>query len=481
MAHDQPAFDLLGLPQEIILQIIEHEVQKEDLENLVLCSKAIFALARTALTKHQEMKWKYSTFIVGDVRLYKPGESRDVPREVHPVVALIKLLANHAVAEYCKVLKIGGVGENGQATGVFPESTLNGVDGTIELAEALTSDLEALVVTELYSQFAFVPQCTTLQLEGFNVLAWVVPFISLQNIEVLELVNGADWFLILFPIFPAMRKTHHRLKEVRLFGDHREDYADMELLCQFAKMSSVRNICGHHVCEVVVNGDEDFWSDATCPSIEEIHLELSGIGAGMFEDLLSYAKVLRVFFYEQGDNLPNNYGRRRTLEALRKYGSESLESLTFVDPRSMFVEADNDKPDRASLREFKVLKHVAIDCFFFVGEDKDDYEIVEELELGSNSEERPGNDQPRLVDILPRSLQTLELYRPRDDFRRMFDGFAELREERLPNLKSITLHKGVSVHHIIRRDLKKLGIKLAFAKGPKKRWACPSCVENPSG
>ena len=331
---------------------------------------------------------------------------------------------------------------------------------------ALTSKLE------LYAQSVDVRQCTTLRPACPHVLAWVVPFIDLQNIEVLELAIGGIRFLNLVPIVRVMRTTHHRLKEVRLFGNCEDDYADMKFLCQFATIPSVQIICGHHV-QHRVQGYKGLCPDGACLSIEEIHLECSNIGAEEFEDLLSHTKALRVFFYEQGHDFGHDYQPRRTLEALRKYGSESLQSLTFIDP-------DSDGMLGVSLRNFKVLTHVAVDCFLFVDEEK----------FSDN------NGVPRLVDILPHSLQTLELYRPPPHgIRRLFEGLAELREERLPNLKSITLHEGIRCRHTmgrdskklgfelcchrtITRDLKKLGIELAFATEPKWRWPCP---ERPPG
>ncbi|KAI4100727.1 MAG: hypothetical protein LQ339_005405 [Xanthoria mediterranea] len=443
MAQDQPAFDLLGLPQEIILQIIEQEVQKEDLDNFVLCSKTIFTLASRVLAKHREIKKKYSTFVIGDMRSYHLRATGDPLLEVHPVVAVSKLLADHAFAQYCKILKVGQE---------VPD--LDGAVETRDFAEALTSKLEP------HSQSAQGPQWTTLQPESHLRLAWVVPFIDRQNIEVLELADDTIWYLKLDPIVRVMRNTHHRLKEVRLFGQCEEGYADMKFLCQFATIPSVQIICGHHVQRGGYKYRE-LCPDGAYLSIEEIHLECSYIAAEEFEDLLSHTKALRVFFYEQGHDLGGDYQPRRTLEALRKYGSESLQSLTFIDPD--IVVAYDDKTG-VSLRDFKVLTHVAIDCFLFVDPEKY-YDIAQEPH---------DNGVLRLVDILPQSLQTLEMYRPPPHgIRRLFEGLAELREERLPNLKSITLHKGVACHHNMRRDLKKLGIELAFATEPKWRWPCP--------
>ncbi|KAI4223011.1 MAG: hypothetical protein L6R36_005745 [Xanthoria steineri] len=409
MAQDQPAFDLLGLPQEIILQIIEHEVEIEDLDNFVLCSKTIFTLASRVLAKHQEMKKKYSTFIIGDMDIdYRSREIWKAPRELYPVVAASKLLANPAVAEYCKILKVGDFFSN-----------RNWGDGTTKLAVALTSKLEP------YARFTDVRRFTTLRATCPHVLAWAVPFVELQNIEVLELAIGGITFLNLVPIVRAMQKTHHRLKEVRLFGE----IVDMDLLYRFATIPSVQIIRGHHVPHVAY-GYKDLCPDGACLSIEELHLENSDLGGRIFEDLLSHTKALRVLFYEHGRYTGSDYEPRRALEALGKYGSESLQSLTFIDPEILV--AHDDKPG-VSLRDFKVLKHVAVDSFL----------LVDEVKYYDYTDSPSDNGVPRLVDILPQSLQTLELYRPPPHgIRRLFEGLAELREERLPNLKSITLHKG---------------------------------------
>lgn len=49
-------FDLLGLPNELFLKTIEHEMQHEDLENLTFCSKPIFNLGKQSRAKHLKRK-----------------------------------------------------------------------------------------------------------------------------------------------------------------------------------------------------------------------------------------------------------------------------------------------------------------------------------------------------------------------------------------------------------------------------------------
>lgn len=53
MMDSPPAhFNFSDLPNEILLNIIEHEVFHENLENLALSSKTVFEWAKPARTKH---------------------------------------------------------------------------------------------------------------------------------------------------------------------------------------------------------------------------------------------------------------------------------------------------------------------------------------------------------------------------------------------------------------------------------------------
>lgn len=55
-------FNLLKLPREITLQIIEHSLHHEDLENFAMSSKAMFELSGKARDKHLDAKRGYHTF-----------------------------------------------------------------------------------------------------------------------------------------------------------------------------------------------------------------------------------------------------------------------------------------------------------------------------------------------------------------------------------------------------------------------------------
>ncbi|KAL8772426.1 MAG: hypothetical protein Q9209_002377 [Squamulea sp. 1 TL-2023] len=518
MEHVESSFPLSNLPKEIILDIIENELQDEDLENLALCSKTVYVLASNALAKHLEKKRRYATFSFGDVHLYTPGErsllARTVQREVHPIFALKNLITNKNVAKYAKMLKIGGVDDQGLIMGAYEDHV---TQEAIDLAPNLNPHLEALTRTDSFVQSARARRWINKELKGlhcrlyackdcrmrFNGLehyqrhlqtkdhqgrivyrvAYNIPFVMLQNIEVLELVNCGICSQMFRPMFSAMCQTHPRMREVRFLGDHDGQHQDTWLLFRFAEIPSVRKICGFHIYDVV--GRIPGIHPTTSSLIEEIHLECSVISSRIITDFLSCIQALKVFHYDHGSIISDTYRPRYTLQILRQYASESLETLIFVDPHSMYIHTNDKNGGRQSLRNFKVLKHLAIECFFFtttvfVKERKEDEDvlIVEDvlkvLESRSETKGGPGGDVSRLVDVLPRSLETLELYRPgnKEDITLLLEGLSELREERLPSLQTISIQGDIPVDPRIMEELEGTGIELQRVEAPPKKWSC---------
>ncbi|KAL8789487.1 MAG: hypothetical protein Q9213_001100 [Squamulea squamosa] len=518
MEHDQSPSFLLNLPQEIILDIIENELHDEDLENLALCSKTVFELASDALAKHREKKRRYAIFSFGDVYLYSPGErsllARTVPREVHPIFALKELLTDKNIAKYAKMLKIGGVDDQGLFMGVFEEHV---AQEAIDLAPTLTPHLEALTMTDSFIQSAKARRWINRGLTGWHCrlytckecrmrfdrlehyerhlqtkdhkkrivyrVAYKIPIVVLPKIEVLELVNCAKSSQMFRRMFSVMRQTHPHLREVRLLGDHDGPHQDTWHLFRFAEVPSVRKICGLHIYDMVGNIPDIH--PTTSSLIEEIHLECCVISSRVVTDFLSCIQALKVFHYDHGGINSDSYSSRYTLQTLRQYASGSLETLTFVDPHSMYIHTHDRNGGCQSLRDFKVLKHLAIECFFltttiFAEDMKDDEDVlkVEDvhkvLERGPETIGRPGGDVSRLVDVLPRSLETLELYRlgSEKDITLLFEGLRDLREERLPSLRTISIQEGIPVDFRIIEELEGIGIEVRRVEAPPKRWSC---------
>lgn len=78
---------------------------------------------------------------------------------------------------------------------------------------------------------------------------------------------------------------------------------------------------------------------------------------------------------------------------------------------------------------------------------------------------------PRLVDVPPPSLETLEFYRPKKQLiDPMFLGLRELRAERLSKLRSISIQKNTRIKQEVRKTCQNLGIELGYVEAPKTWW-----------
>ncbi|KAL8723907.1 MAG: hypothetical protein Q9166_008225 [cf. Caloplaca sp. 2 TL-2023] len=454
-------FNLLGLPKELLLRIIEHELHHEDLENLTLCSRTMFDLSKKARTKHLNLKRKFSTFSVGNIRVHN-GRFQGLnlpPVGLHPVFALRQLLENDALIDYCRTLKLGSYDE------LRPISAYRSHDSAVALCTLLEETFEPTLSSHISG--------TGSLLNGDYDRAYAAIFAILQNIEILEIVISADFILKVAPNLPLFFDTHCRLQEIRLFG-HRDGGETLESLFLMASIPSVRRIYGLHMDgktqdHYYRNGATT--SSGSCPpvgSIEDIYFECSAINGSSFEGLLSAVNALKTFYYENSNDILFGcnlfFEPRRLISNLREYASESLESLTLVDLGWGESLGDKDVKTLGSLRNFRKLKYAAIECsLFIVKEDPEEEDRA--LETGYYSEQDLGYDISRLVDVLPPTLETLRLHHPRDsrDVQVMFSSLAEFRAERLPNLRHITVNGEVMVGQEIEDACHQVGIELVVA------------------
>ncbi|KAI4220856.1 MAG: hypothetical protein L6R36_007320 [Xanthoria steineri] len=454
-------FRFLDLPNEILLNIIEHEVFHEDLENLALSSKTVFALAKQARTNHLHRKREFSTLIVGDVHLYQSEQEVGdwiVPRKHHPVQALRRLLLeSDTTTDYCRVLRIGGVDRYGHMPGNY-DNDLSHEAKTI--TRDLYSQLQAFILSQVFGKINHTDYWIDRLLKDNYELSYAAALTSLHNIEVLELIN-CSWFVRkkLLVHLSVMKSSHHRLRRVGLFGNHYQCGEPLAVLAKFAEIPSVRMICGLHVFGAY--SDRSRWpSDPFCSSIEEMHFECSAIDASLWDKLLQSTDALKTFYYDHDDflNCIPDFAPRRITFNLCLNAKKTLESLTLVNlsgTGSSCID-ENESGFAVSLNDFLVLRHIAIDCSIFI--DAEDT-----------------NNVFPLVDMLPASLETLELYSPGKDtdLLAMFRGLRDLRKKRLPWLRSISLQSVWDLWDFsqdIRNDCKMLGIRLAFVDGPKRKW-----------
>ncbi|KAL8992043.1 MAG: hypothetical protein Q9169_007419 [Polycauliona sp. 2 TL-2023] len=335
-------------------------------------------------------------------------------------------------------------------------------------------------------------------------------FTLLHNIEALELMNGASLAIVHHICY-----VHCSLTEVSVVGE-RDRGEDFSIFCALASIPTVRKIHGSNIVADnwadIVDNDEisgqsrfvmDLKESTGCTSVQAIQLACSAIEGQSLGHFLSVIKSLKSFYYEWRTERDNShmYEPRRLVDTLFKYTSRSLESLTLIEDRNepQFL-FDTQQHTLENLKNFRALKMSRLEqevvealheCEEVTPDDSNNRpvnwavmvptisptQIIQlpsissltseghvqhpHAELPASSCVEPSRRLLRLVDTLPSSLETLVLHKPIDidHLRAIFLDLTQWKEERLPNLRNITVKgKDMSVGGI-EDDCRQIGIK----------------------
>ncbi|KAL8647509.1 MAG: hypothetical protein Q9226_006401 [Calogaya cf. arnoldii] len=453
MESTQAFSKFLDLPNEILLNIIEHQVSHQEFENLTLTSKRVFELSKPVRGTHLHRKRKFSTYVVGDVHLYQSSRGwRIVPGKQNPGHTLRNLLSDlNSAADYCKILRIGVNDERGEAPGRYDDYIL---DQAVTTMRDLDPQLQVLIASQPYTELPGIHGLIDMQPEGLRTFSYIIALTSLHRIEALELTNCSESFLKEFKtVVEIMESSHSQLKRVELVRSrHRYDEC-LQVLAIFSQIPSVRIIRGLHVIGTIEYALQ--WPSRS--SIEEIYFERSVVDGSSFEKLFYSTNTLKIFHYDYDSFLnfqtPPGYHPRRIISNLCSTAEKTLESLTLVNLSDFGTASGDEAAFNISLRRFLVLRHIAIDCSVFI-------------------DAKDTNDVSTLVDMLPATLETLELYNPAMDkyIPAMFRDLRDLREERLPRLRCISVQQGMTIHQETRSDCQELGIQMASVDAPMQKW-----------
>lgn len=174
---------------------------------------------------------------------------------------------------------------------------------------------------------------------------------------------------------------------------------------------------------------------------------LSGI-AGLQEFVYHHRAGLYGTYYQ-----PDEY-----VLLLRRYAGQSLVKLDMtVDWNDIYGIYCNPQRGRfhvASLQGFSVLEYIRVDDDLF------------ELSRSSIRKRNDGNRMERLVNVLPKSTVSLEILQHRDTAKAsdLFNDLAELKEERLPELREVSCWDPGEVLDspltgILKESLERVGIR----------------------
>ncbi|KAL8653304.1 MAG: hypothetical protein Q9226_003904 [Calogaya cf. arnoldii] len=440
MNNNQPRdhaawFDLMGLPMELVLRVVELVQHTEDLVNLYSSSKVIRDIAKHVWGRHLENKNKYHNVIVVDTK-YGDYSGWAVGNEMlHPVFALRDLVRDKEImSDYCRVLKLRGLAE----------------DGTLEDSH-----------------------------QYYGLLYLVLPML-LKRVQVLELIVVGEGLAD-----PSIRRTWElllesndtsqpvmgQIQELRIIGDDCYFQEILERFPFYLQLPQLRRIYGHLHLD-----DMKLWNFEVCwDTLEELHLDGSNISSSAMTDLLRNTRCLRTFYYESGragrkehevcGHWPGDFEPSEYISALRRYALQTLESLTLRDNPDIlgegwrYYEDTLDSLDHDTLNEFKILKR------------------------GFEREDRV----TRLVDVLTPALERFVMRIIEDnmadpnDLVPIFRDLSRMKNERLSNLRSIILKIALDgafsdpICQTIKAECQQAGIDFQVERDPRTMHCGKDC------
>ncbi|KAL9032710.1 MAG: hypothetical protein Q9180_006345 [Flavoplaca navasiana] len=480
------SFNLLQLPNELLLQVVQFTHPK-DLDNLCLSSKHVFTLAEAIRKRHLNNKKKYRTVVLGDTCTASRHVNDQPAAVVHPAFALRDLLRDReSMFDYCEIIKIGGIAYDGQI-----KDRARYEQPTLDKARVISLDTIARL-DDLMDNESLLNGCDkdSWQLELTHDMYHFSCFfslISLRNVRILE-ITRCDGFLE--KVFDCSSGVWDRnvdvsrttlqplgqLQEIRLYGDDDDARQDLPPLPFLLKTPRLRKIYGNFACTSLYE-DELSYPEGCWPMLEEFYFgEESSIATKAIEQLLRGTRTLKKFYYHHyhcGYGLDNeSYNPFYYIMLLRKYEVQTLASFTCFRTGSR----ENYDPDYwyknldvPSLQDFKVLTHAAVDCSLFINDNIISDHWDRPLNTGFFKLEDPCKDDPRsvdvprLVDVLPPSLESLVLHRPREpnELTGLFRDLQHLRSQRLPNLRSVTIRtdRAFEVDPKLKNECRELGVE----------------------
>lgn len=233
----------------------------------------------------------------------------------------------------------------------------------------------------------------------YKLIAWMLTL--LPNIEYLSLpgrytstplANVATNVTSAIPNQSPSRRPFARLRHVALHDSHNDEAPNFGLLQAFAPLSSVKTLSGKSVY-----GRGPTWNqNAVASALSEVHFVQSSIDSRAFEALLWQTTALRHFTYHYTVKTDQeNSGVQQLAETFHMLVRYTRHSLVSLSLRTENLWADS-RLQETSFRDFAVLKTLSVD-----------YDML--IDGGYRTIQWKRDGKYRLVDILPASLETLEV------------------------------------------------------------------------
>ena len=466
---------LLDCPNEIVIPIIDlvHAEDTDDIVSFSCCNKRISLLSEGMLKKHKEMK-EYRELEFGN---HTNHQTIDVG------LFLRAILNNEALARYPTKIHIRecfGTFYDRSRTWQWEEHDVT-VAALADCRDAILAKIEACPYIEPRMQ-----GCWTRNI--FNGKeSTVVPLLmlylpNLRSITISNSIGNLSFLRQLISNIATANRTNtqnlptplSKLSHLRLeFEDTRSSVFKTSLpdwLRIVAGLPSLRRLSGKAVNGHCSNRTEP------CPGTEltAINFTSSDIDVKIFRYILSRTKSLQTFTYSY-EGLPHNRANwepRTLVQLLHTHAAHSLKTLDLTSLSD--AGPHNAKPDATfvdCLHGFRVLKQVRLDHNMFIENPpipkfkatKAYRPNTLDLELYVLRHGHAEKTIHRLVDLLPVSIETVDLVSPlrgKVEALAMMDGLPELKQSRLPRLKGLRLEVDDEMDGGMKASFKEAGVRL---------------------
>lgn len=462
---------LLAFPNEITLRIISY-IHLSTIVSFALTCKTLHQVSCAALRRHASLKSQYSVLCFGtdDYDANDIWKQR-IGNQIHPLVFLDRLLESPIeLAYYPTELQLEPThsrdpnNDEDEKPGVLKDEILRILNVRRSEISQLVLDCPFIASDHRENWCLLLSHVERLSVDAFiGIIVSLLP--NLQSITILDVSYRIERFRELVTAIAIANqdstseghgKALTNLTECAVDRTDTEMGEDFTLYAPFAALPAMRSLHGN-----MIDG-EDFtylgepWDAKS--RIEEIKIGNSAISSSAFTSLLERIESLERFTYHHAGSIVGSgrYEVTGMMNALREHASHSLQQLDLTADQDSLVGDDEDEQWIGSLKCFQKLRVIRVDDNVF------QKPIPESQFDGALDEGFCHEEVARVVDVLPASVRVLKLApeMKSEHAKKLWNGFVEEREEKLPELRKIVWEGRCPLGMATREQFKDLGIVL---------------------
>ena len=291
-------------------------------------------------------------------------------------------------------------------------------------------------------------------------------------------------------------KVLTKLREVKLHGSvpaaHEDVFEDFDLARHFAKLPSVKRI---HAVPAKNSSrlSNNPWVKvgSRTSNIDDISIGHGRMKATYMTEYSGSLKALWKFHYDyspcESHNGLDRNGVSLIVESLLKHANTSLETLTLKASYCSPLQGSTAIP--LSIHPFEKLKEASLSCHLYAPVFQKDKagplvpapDETKSLDIASGSsgfEASKTFEVPKLVDILPGSIEVIEFWRQvaMEHVEALLQGLTEHKADRLPHLKKIIFYKAANtvsavaeeMGETLQEECSEIGIRLVLGDDSRR-------------